>query len=55
MSTSSASQSKALNKKELKRFQEMLEEKRKVVVDAATSPTFCAGFSGYARTTAASP
>jgi DnaK suppressor protein len=35
MSTSSASQSKALNKKELKRFQEMLEEKRKVVVERA--------------------
>ena len=34
MSTS-ASQSKALNKKELKRFQEMLEEKRKVVVERA--------------------
>jgi DnaK suppressor protein len=35
MSTASASQSKALNKKELKRFQEMLEEKRKVVVERA--------------------
>ncbi|HSK00592.1 MAG TPA: TraR/DksA C4-type zinc finger protein [Kofleriaceae bacterium] len=35
MSTTSASQSKALNKKELKRFQEMLEEKRKVVVERA--------------------
>jgi DnaK suppressor protein len=35
MSTTSASHPKALNKKELKRFQEMLEEKRKVVVDRA--------------------
>jgi len=36
MTTTSASQSsKALNKKELKRFQEMLEEKRKVVVERA--------------------
>ena len=35
MSTTSASQSKSLNKKELKRFQEMLEEKRKVVVERA--------------------
>jgi DnaK suppressor protein len=35
MSTNGASQSKALNKKELKRFQEMLEEKRKVVVERA--------------------
>ena len=35
MSTTSASHSKALNKKELKRFQEMLEEKRKVVVERA--------------------
>ena len=35
MSTTAASQSKALNKKELKRFQEMLEEKRKVVVERA--------------------
>ena len=35
MTSSSASQSKALNKKELKRFQEMLEEKRKVVVERA--------------------
>jgi DnaK suppressor protein len=35
MSTTSTSQSKALNKKELKRFQEMLEEKRKVVVERA--------------------
>ena len=35
MTTTSASHSKALNKKELKRFQEMLEEKRKVVVERA--------------------
>ena len=35
MTTTTASQSKALNKKELKRFQEMLEEKRKVVVERA--------------------
>lgn len=35
MTTTSASQSKSLNKKELKRFQEMLEEKRKVVVERA--------------------
>ena len=35
MTTTSASQSKALNKKELKKFQEMLEEKRKVVVERA--------------------
>jgi DnaK suppressor protein len=35
MTTTSASHPKALNKKELKRFQEMLEEKRKVVVDRA--------------------
>jgi DnaK suppressor protein len=35
MTTTSASSSKALNKKELKRFQEMLEEKRKVVVERA--------------------
>lgn len=35
MSTNGASQSKALNKKELKRFQEMLEEKRKLVVERA--------------------
>jgi DnaK suppressor protein len=35
MSTTSASPSKALNKKELKRFQEMLEEKRKIVVERA--------------------
>ena len=31
MTTTSASHPKALNKKELKRFQEMLEEKRKIV------------------------
>ena len=35
MTTTSASHSKALNKKELKRFQEMLEEKRRVVVERA--------------------
>ncbi len=35
MTTTGASQSKSLNKKELKRFQEMLEEKRKVVVERA--------------------
>lgn len=35
MSTATAPQSKALNKKELKKFQEMLEEKRKVVVERA--------------------
>lgn len=35
MTTISASQSKALNKKELKKFQELLEEKRKVVVERA--------------------
>lgn len=35
MTTPAASPSKALNKKELKRFQEMLEEKRKVVVERA--------------------
>jgi DnaK suppressor protein len=35
MTTTSAPHSKALNKKELKRFQEMLEEKRKVVVERA--------------------
>jgi len=35
MSMTSASHPKALNKKELKRFQEMLEEKRKVVVERA--------------------
>jgi len=35
MTTTSASHPKALNKKELKRFQEMLEEKRKVVVERA--------------------
>ncbi|MGN6104806.1 MAG: TraR/DksA family transcriptional regulator [Kofleriaceae bacterium] len=35
MTTTAASQSKALNKKELKKFQELLEEKRKVVVERA--------------------
>lgn len=35
MTTTAASTSKALNKKELKKFQELLEEKRKVVVDRA--------------------
>ncbi len=35
MSTSTAAQSKALNKKELKKFQELLEEKRKVVLERA--------------------
>ena len=35
MTTTGAPHSKALNKKELKRFQEMLEEKRKVVVERA--------------------
>jgi DnaK suppressor protein len=35
MTTTSASHPKALNKKELKRFQEMLEEKRKIVVERA--------------------
>jgi DnaK suppressor protein len=35
MTTTSASHPKALNKKELKRFQEMLEEKRKTVVERA--------------------
>jgi DnaK suppressor protein len=35
MTTTGASHSKSLNKKELKRFQEMLEEKRKVVVERA--------------------
>ena len=35
MSTSSAAQSKALTKKELKKFQELLEEKRKVVLERA--------------------
>jgi DnaK suppressor protein len=35
MTTTGASHSKALNKKEMKRFQEMLEEKRKVVVERA--------------------
>jgi DnaK suppressor protein len=35
MSTSSAASSKALNKKELKKFQELLEEKRKAVLERA--------------------
>lgn len=35
MSTSTAAQSKALTKKELKKFQELLEEKRKVVLERA--------------------
>jgi DnaK suppressor protein len=35
VSTSTAAQSKALTKKELKKFQELLEEKRKVVLDRA--------------------
>jgi DnaK suppressor protein len=35
VSTSSAAQSKALTKKELKKFQELLEEKRKVVLERA--------------------
>jgi len=35
MTTTGASHPKALNKKELKRFQEMLEEKRKIVVERA--------------------
>ena len=35
MSTTAASASKALNKKELKKFQELLEEKRKAVLDRA--------------------
>ncbi len=35
MSTSAAAQSKALTKKELKKFQELLEEKRKVVLERA--------------------
>ncbi len=35
MSTSTATQSKSLTKKELKKFQELLEEKRKVVLDRA--------------------
>ena len=35
MSTTSANPSKQLNKKDLKRFQELLEEKRKAVLDRA--------------------
>lgn len=35
MSTAAATQSKALTKKELKKFQELLEEKRKVVLERA--------------------
>ena len=35
MSTSAATPSKALNKKELKKFQELLEEKRKSVLERA--------------------
>ena len=35
MSTTPATTSKALNKKELKKFQELLEEKRKAVLDRA--------------------
>jgi DnaK suppressor protein len=35
VSTSAAAQSKALTKKELKKFQELLEEKRKVVLERA--------------------
>lgn len=35
MSTATAAASKALTKKELKKFQELLEEKRKVVLDRA--------------------
>lgn len=35
MSTTTATQSKQLTKKELKRFQELLEEKRKAVLDRA--------------------
>ncbi|MDQ3298498.1 MAG: TraR/DksA C4-type zinc finger protein [Myxococcota bacterium] len=35
MSTATATQSKALTKKELKKFQELLEEKRKVVLERA--------------------
>ncbi|HEU0031805.1 MAG TPA: TraR/DksA C4-type zinc finger protein [Kofleriaceae bacterium] len=35
MSTTTASQSKSLTKKELKKFQELLEEKRKVVLERA--------------------
>ncbi len=35
MTTQAATSSKALNKKELKKFQELLEEKRKVVLERA--------------------
>ncbi len=35
MSTTTATQSKSLTKKELKKFQELLEDKRKVVIDRA--------------------
>jgi DnaK suppressor protein len=35
VSTSAAAQSKALTKKELKKFQELLEEKRKIVLERA--------------------
>ena len=35
MSTATATQSKALTKKELKKFQELLEDKRKVVLERA--------------------
>lgn len=35
MSTTSAASSKALNKKELKKFQELLEDKRKAVLERA--------------------
>ena len=35
MSTTAASSSKSLNKKELKKFQELLEEKRKALLDRA--------------------
>jgi len=35
MTTATASSSKALNKKELKKFQELLEEKRKAVLERA--------------------
>lgn len=35
MSTTAAAQSKALNKKELKKFQELLEDKRKTVLERA--------------------
>ena len=35
MTTTTATQSKQLTKKELKKFQELLEEKRKAVLDRA--------------------